>query len=169
MDIYVIRHAQALDRSEPIDDAHRPLTVRGRKEARRLGKLLRHEEVSLDALVTSPLVRAVETASQVVAGLEFDGPLEVAAELAPGRDPLDVVREVLMPRADLDAVAIVGHQPQLGELLGLLLRTAVPDLAKASAVRVRWFGPEEAARFKWVLHASGDRPQRDMGDIAHAG
>lgn len=166
MDIYVIRHAQALDRHQPIDDAHRPLTARGRKDARRLGKLLRRQEVELDALVTSPLVRAVETASQVVEGLEWGGSLEVAPELAPGRDPIDVVREVLLPRADLDCVALVGHQPQLGALLELLLRAPVPELAKPSAIRVRWFGPEEEARFKWALRADLDRPSRDLSDVA---
>lgn len=167
MDIYVIRHAQALDRGQPIEDGLRPLTPRGRKDARRLGKLLRREEVSLDALVTSPLVRAVETASQVAEGLEYDGALEVAAELAPGRDPMEVVREVLLPRADLDAMAIVGHQPQLGLLLGMLLRVAVPEPAKASIIRVRWFGPEEPAKFKWVLHADDDKPSKDLSDIRH--
>ena len=166
MDIYVIRHAQALDRHQPIEDAHRPLTARGRKDARRLGKLLRRQEVELDALVTSPLVRAVETASQVCEGLEWGSALEVAPELSPGRDPIDVVREVLLPRADLDAIALVGHQPQLSALLGLLLRSPVPDLGKPSAVRVRWFGPEEAARFKWALRPDLDGPSRELHDAA---
>lgn len=166
MDIYVIRHAQALDRLEPVVDAHRPLTARGRKDARRLGKLLRHEEVELDALVVSPLVRAVETASQLAEGLEWGGPLEVAAELELGRDPMDLVRDVLLPRADLDAVALVGHQPQLGALLGMLLRLSVRDLAKPSVVRVRWLGPEEPARFKWALRADLDHPSKDLADVA---
>src|SRR4051795_8154246 len=156
MDIYIIRHAQALDHSQPVEDAHRPLTARGRREARRLGKLLRREEVELDALVTSPLVRAVETASQVAEGLEWDGALEVAPELGPGRDPMDVVREVLLPRADLDTIALVGHQPQLGALLGMLLRLPMPELAKPSVVRVRWLGPEEPAKFKWCARVVSD-------------
>lgn len=166
MDIYVIRHAQAVDRNQPIEDAHRPLTARGRRDARRLGKLLRRQEVELDALVMSPLVRGVETASQVAEGLEWSGPLEVAPELAPGRDPVDVVREVLLPRADLEAVAVVGHEPQLSALLGLLLQGTVPELAKPSVARLRWFGPEEPAKFKWALRADLDRPSKELADVA---
>lgn len=166
MDIYVIRHAQAIDRHQPIEDAHRPLTARGRRDARRLGKLLRRQEVELDALITSPLVRAVETASQVVEGLDWGGGIEVAPELQPGRDPVDVVREVLLPRADLEAVAVVGHEPQLSALVGMLLRATVPELAKPSAVRLRWFGPEEPARFKWALRADLDSPSKELSDVA---
>jgi len=166
MDIYIIRHAQALDRRQPVDDAFRPLTPNGRRDARRLGKLMRREEVSLDALITSPMVRAVESASQLAVGLDFDEALEVAPELLPGRDPHDVIRDVLLPRADLDAIALVGHQPHLGALLAVLLRAAVPEPRKASSIRLRWFGPEEPARFKWVLHASDERPSKDIAEIS---
>lgn len=166
MDVYIIRHAQALDRSAPIDDGHRPLTARGRKDAHRLGRLLRKEEVTLDAIVTSPLVRAVETAELVAVGLEFEGALEVAPELGPGRDPLDVVREVLLPRADLEAVAVVGHEPQLGALLGLL-RHADEQVApaKATVVRLKWPGPDEPAKVKWVLRADLKEPSKALADV----
>lgn len=166
MDVFLIRHAEALDRAAPIDDAHRPLTAHGRRDARKLGKALRKAGVELDAIVTSPLVRAVETAELVAVGLDFDPPLEVAAELGPARDPAKVVKEVLLPRGDLRAVAVVGHQPQLGALLALLLGGAAPPPAKASAIRLRWDGPEAPARFKWVLHAGSDEPSKDLAEVA---
>jgi phosphohistidine phosphatase len=165
MDLLVIRHAQALDRDEPIDDAHRPLTARGRRDAEAVGRALREAGVKLDALVTSPLVRAVETAELVAVGLGFEGALEVAAELGTGRHPQAVVEEVLMPRGDLATVALVGHEPQLGVLMGSLLGAPVPSPAKASAVRLVWEGPDRPARFKWVLRPGMAKPSKEVGDI----
>lgn len=166
MDVYIIRHAQALDRSAPIDDSHRPLTLRGRKDALRLGRGLQREAVVLDAIVMSPLVRAVETAELLAVAMEFEGALEVAPELGPARDPIEVVREVLLPRANLNAVAVVGHEPQLGALLALLLRsTEAIEPAKATAIRLKWRGPEEPAKVKWVLRANLEAPSKELADV----
>jgi phosphohistidine phosphatase len=166
MDVYIIRHAQAIDRDTPVDDAHRPLTARGRKDARKLGKALDREEVGLDAIVTSPLVRSVETAELVAVGLGWDDELEVAPELSPARDPAEVVREVLLPRAELKAVAVVGHEPQLSALIALLLQRETPSPSKASVVRLRWEGPEQPAKFKWVLHPDGEGTRKELDAIA---
>src|SRR5204862_6301224 len=103
MELFLIRHAEAVAHDAPIEDAHRPRTARGGRDAQKLGKLMRAADVKLDAIVTSPLVRAVETAELVAIALGFDEGLDVAAELAPNRNPLDVVREVLLPRGDLSA------------------------------------------------------------------
>src|SRR5262245_26615970 len=83
MEIFLIRHAQAVDKGAPVEDGHRPLTRRGRRDARKLGKVLLKKGVGLQAIVTSPLVRAVETAELVAVSLEFDDELDVAPELRP--------------------------------------------------------------------------------------
>ena len=165
MDVFLIRHARAVDKDAPVDDAHRPLTARGRRDAREVGALLEEEEVELDALVTSPAVRAVETAAMIAVELGFDEPLDVAPELALGRHPQAVVEEVLLPRAALGAVALVGHEPQLSALLQALLRAPAPSLAKGAAVRLAWDGPEQPARFKWVARPGMKKPSRDLDDV----
>jgi phosphohistidine phosphatase len=165
VDVYLIRHAKAVEKDGPGDDAHRPLTARGRRDAREVGELMRAEEVELDALVTSPAVRAVETAELVAIGLGFDEALDVAPELAVGRHPQAVVEEVLLPRADRGAVAVVGHEPQLSALLQALLKAPTPGLAKAAAVRLVWDGPETPARFKWVARPGMKRPSRELDDV----
>ena len=165
MDLYVIRHGRAIDRAEPIEDAFRALTARGRREAEEVGRALRDAGVELDAIVTSPLVRAVETAELVAVGLKFVGALDVAVELAPGRHPQPLVEEVLLPRANLAAVALVGHEPQLSALVATLLRTAVPSLAKGVAVRLQWDGPDAAAKFKWVIRPGHLKPTKAIDDL----
>jgi phosphohistidine phosphatase len=162
VDILIIRHAEAVSHSAPVEDAYRPLTPRGRRDAKRLGKLLRAAEARPDVIVFSPLVRAVQTAELVARGLRYKGPLDVAPELAPERKPPSVVREVLLPRAELACVALVGHEPLLGELLGLLLKAPAPPLPKAAAVLVAWSGPEEAGRVAWAVKAGMDEPAPDL-------
>jgi len=166
MNIFIIRHAKAVDKDAPVDDGHRPLTARGRRDAEEVGELLREAEVELDAIVTSPLVRAVETAELVAVGLRFDGGLDVAPELSPGRHPQAVVEEVILPRADLDAVAVVGHEPQLGALLSALLGQPAPSPAKGAAIKLAWDGPESPARFKWVVKPGMKKPSKELADVA---
>jgi phosphohistidine phosphatase len=151
MDVYLIRHAEALAGDRTLPDAHRPLSARGKQQARSLGEGLARARVHFDALVASPLVRAVETATLVAERLGFAEPLDIAAELSPDHAPGAVIAEVLLPRSDLAAVALVGHEPLLGALLGTLMHAAPHALGKATAVHLAWDGPEQPARFVWVL------------------
>ncbi len=165
MNLFIIRHAKAVEKNAPADDGHRPLTARGRRDAEEVGKLLRDEEVELDAIVTSPLVRAVETAELVAVRLGFAEALDVAPELSPGRHPQAVVEEVILPRCDLDAIALVGHEPQLGALLSALLRAPAPSPAKGAAIKIAFDGIDQPARFKWVLKPGMKKPSKELSDV----
>ena len=103
MRLLIVRHAEAAP-GEP--DELRQLTPEGREHARVLGERLRREGFAADAVVTSPLLRARETASAL--GL---GEPHVDKRLAPGATP-DDVRDAATGRGD--AVVVVGHQPDCG-------------------------------------------------------
>jgi len=115
MRLLIVRHAEAAP-GEP--DELRPLTAEGRSHARELGERLRGGGFAADAVVTSPLLRARETAAAL--GL---GDPEVDERLAPGASP-DDVRDAASGRGD--AVVVVGHQPDCGqavlELAGVEVR-----------------------------------------------
>jgi phosphohistidine phosphatase len=165
MDLYLIRHAKAVDKDAPMQDRHRPLTARGRRDALATGSLLAKADAKLDAIVTSPLVRAVETAELVAVGLSWDGALDVAPELGDDSSPRAVIEEVVLPRSNLESLALVGHEPQLGALLGALLQSGSYSLAKSAAVRLAWDGPEAPARWKWVVRPGMEKPSRDLSDV----
>jgi phosphohistidine phosphatase len=134
VDLYVIRHADAhaLGERGVTDDAGRPLTEIGEVQAKAVGTALQARGVRLGMVVTSPLVRARQTAELILAQFRSERPvLQVAEELAPGGKPKQLAR--FLRKLGGEAVAVVGHQPDLGESTAWLIgsKKARIDLAKA--------------------------------------
>jgi phosphohistidine phosphatase len=113
--LLIVRHAEAAP-GEP--DELRQLTPEGREHARSLGERLRRAGFVPDAVVTSPLVRARETA----AALDLGEP-DVDERLAPGAKP-DDFRSAAADRGDM--VLAVGHQPDCGHAVLELAGAEVP-------------------------------------------
>ena len=116
-----MRHAEAVEPGTAgvRDDASRPLTEKGRRQARRMGALLKRLEIEPDVVFTSALARAVETAKLVGEESGTRVRARVLDELAPEGDAEAIWQAVR--RNSAEAVLIVGHLPSLAELAGLLL------------------------------------------------
>jgi phosphohistidine phosphatase len=112
MDLYLVRHAIAEDSSSSGRDADRGLTTNGRGKMRRAAQGLRGLGVRLDLILTSPYRRAVQTAEILASAL---GGVEarVLPELAAGAE-VEPLLAALRPYRHLEALALVGHQPDLG-------------------------------------------------------
>jgi phosphohistidine phosphatase len=142
MDLYLIRHADALpvEAANTGSDAERPLSAAGQDQARALADGLCRRGVRLQYLVTSPLVRAQQTAEGVrTRWSEEEGVPEVRVcdDLAPGGKRKRLIR--FLGGLGAEAVGLVGHQPDLGEFAGWLLghRKKPLDLAKAGVALIR--------------------------------
>ena len=109
MRLLIVRHAEAAAGNP---DELRPLTTEGREHARAVGARLRDEGFVADAVVTSPLLRARETAEAL--GL---GAVEVDERLAPGATPFDL-RDAATGRGE--TVVVVGHQPDCSKAVAAL-------------------------------------------------
>jgi phosphohistidine phosphatase len=107
--LVLIRHAEA---ESGTPDELRALTSEGHEQARQLGDRLRADGIEPDAVLSSPLLRARETATD----LGF-GPPEPRDELAPGAT-LDDVRAAVAGHGE--TVVVVGHQPDCGEIAAAL-------------------------------------------------
>jgi phosphohistidine phosphatase len=122
MDIYLVRHADALPQgvNNIHSDEERPLSEIGWKQAAQLGKALKKMGVVLDTLLCSPLVRAQQTALQLRTVLELpESAIETRDELAPGGRPKKVARCMNgLPGA---SIGLVGHLPDVGIYAGWLL------------------------------------------------
>ena len=133
MKVLLIRHAHAVDQDDRIDDEARWLTAKGRALARAVGERLRDDEIAVDAIFSSPLVRAVQTAELVARGLKFHGLVEVVPALAPAGSVRRAAQE-LDGRGDL--VVAVGHEPGISALAAHLVGRGVAAFRKGQALLV---------------------------------
>ncbi len=151
--IYLVRHAIAEARGPAWPrDGERPLTTEGIRRMRGVVRGLAALGVAMDVVLTSPLVRARQTADILVRDLPVPlAPINLV-ELAPGRTPFDVARAVAR-RTDAGALALVGHEPGLGELAAWLLGTAEPLAFRKGGVcclDVPAWPPAPSSRLVWM-------------------
>ncbi|SRR5258708_6090085 len=151
-ELYLIRHGLAEERGDTWpDDTKRPLTAEGmtrlRKAARGMGQL----GLSLDVMLTSPLVRTRQTAEIVAGGLEPHPAIVNVDSLAPGGAYAAIVAD-LEKHARKTRIALVGHEPGIGELAarligsrhaiefkkGAIARIDVDDIPPAGPGDLRW-------------------------------
>jgi phosphohistidine phosphatase len=144
MQVYLVRHAHAVDQDEHLSDEQRYLTKRGRKAIREVGRMLHNEGVELDAILTSPLVRAVQTAELLAERLDYLEHIEALPALVPGVPPR-VAALALASRGV--KVAVVGHEPGIS-MLGAYLtgKPAFPPFRKAQVCLI------EDGRPRWFIH-----------------
>jgi phosphohistidine phosphatase len=128
MRLYLVRHAKAAP-GEP--DELRRLTPAGEERARELGTRLAADGVRPAVILSSPLVRARQTADEL--GRALGVPVETDERLAPGATP-DGVREAVAGRGEI--VMTVGHQPDCGVIAAELTGGPPPDVPTAGVVAV---------------------------------
>ena len=122
MDLYILRHAIAVDRGTPgyDDDSARPLTPEGAKKMRQAVRGMRALALEFDLILSSPYVRARQTAEIVAKELGAQARLEFSVHLEPGGDTESLVRS-LVKRSSLNSVLLVGHEPYLSGLISILV------------------------------------------------
>jgi phosphohistidine phosphatase len=124
--LYLVRHAIAAEGGPAWpDDAKRPLTPKGIARMRRVVRGVRALGIKIDVVLSSPLVRARQTAELLVEGLEPAPPLQITPALAPGVTPHEVAAALEEFRR-ARGLALVGHEPGLGELAAWLIGARKP-------------------------------------------
>lgn len=121
-ELCLMRHGIAVARGggAPGDDARRPLTPEGRARMKEIARGLGPAGFAPDWIITSPLVRAVETAEIVVKVLGLDAPPDVCDGLAPGGAP-EALLAFLAKQPERRKVLAVGHEPDLAEITGRMI------------------------------------------------
>jgi len=149
-EICLLRHAHAGDAlAWAGDDRLRPLTDKGRRQAERLGRLLAAAGFEPDAVLTSPLLRARQTA-EIVADLLGASPREVAGLAG----PLDLAAldDILAGAADPRRPLLVGHDPDFSELVSELVGAPLP-MRKGALARLDVAGPLRpgGGELRWLV------------------
>lgn len=158
--LYIMRHGLAEPRGKAWpDDTMRPLTEDGIDGLRRTGRALRMLEVSLGVILSSPLVRASQTAEILAEASRPRPPVVVVDSLSPGGSHAAIVKDIVAHARDGRA-AIVGHEPGLGEFAAKLIGLPQPLAFKKGAIaridfdrfsaaaigELRWFLPPKMLR-----------------------
>jgi phosphohistidine phosphatase len=124
MNLYVLRHASAgTRRLNPLIDNKRPLDKEGKGQCLLVGALLNALKVQFDVVVSSPLKRALQTASLVGTEVGYDAKIEVTEALAP-QAMLGAFQTLVADLAQHENVLVVGHSPNLTQFLGSLVTPA---------------------------------------------
>ena len=144
MNIYLVRHGDAVPEDEAGSDRDRWLSPRGREAARILGRLLREQRLELDAIVCSPLPRAVQTAELLAQSLDYIGHIASWRCLEPAAHPR--IASTLIAAAGA-AVLVVGHEPSISALGAFLMgRPSFPPFRTAQCCAIENGKPTFTAR-----------------------
>jgi phosphohistidine phosphatase len=128
--VYFLRHGIAADRDEwKGDDASRPLTAEGRERMEREAKALAKIGLDPGVIVTSPLVRARQTAEILADALKIRGKLVEDERVAQNFDRAKLAG-VLQDHAGVESVLVVGHEPDFSALVGEVVGGAAIVLKK---------------------------------------
>jgi phosphohistidine phosphatase len=166
MECILFRHGIATDREEwDGPDSQRPLTVKGAEKTRQAAAGLVRVKLAPTHVLSSPFLRAKETAKLVGDAFRLRGELQLCDELLPDSPP-DKLLVLLSSLPEQACVICVGHEPHLGEAAGLMLfGEPVPALSfkKAGACSIRFDAAPKVGRgtLRWCLTPS---QLRDLGE-----
>lgn len=150
--LYFLRHGQAGNRTEwQGDDSARPLTTDGKRRMQREAAAIRALGVSPDVILSSPLVRAQQTAEILAEGLDLHDRLVTDPRLGPGFDARQL-KALLAAHRDASTLLLVGHEPDFSQTISGLIGGGRLDLKKGGLALVEL--EDRAAltgRLLWLL------------------
>lgn len=133
LELYLLRHAHAGTPSEwSGDDAKRPLSPKGRRQAERLGQFLAQRGILPDSIVASPKLRAKQTAELVADALGIA--VSIDERLAGPLDVDDI--EAITDGAGGTSILLVGHDPDFSDLAAALCGAGYMPLKKGAIARI---------------------------------
>lgn len=157
MELYVLRHAIALSAAEAgvYQDAERPLSDEGREKMKRIAAAMGRVGVEVDMVLSSPYLRARDTAIIAHDAMPKETCLEFTNALASGQDGKHILTELKERFRKTKRIMVVGHEPDLSQLIGritslgrLRLEMKKAGLAKIEITELQ---PELKGTLEWVI------------------
>ncbi len=134
--LYFMRHGDAGDPTAYAGpDSERPLSSKGRSRTRHMATHLKHMGLKPGLILTSPLVRAHETATLLAKGLECDDIVSIDPRVGPGMDET-AVRSILAEFGAVGEIVLVGHEPDFSTTIGELIGGGAVTVKKGAIARV---------------------------------
>lgn len=158
MDIYIIRHGVAADLdNEIVEESYRYLTIHGRNHCRIVAQRLKDMKIRFDSILSSPLVRAVQTAEVFASVLKYDDEIKTAIELI-GGNTFSRFAQLIKRHSHHDSIAVFGHAPDVNSFsLNLIKDNPVKDLQlnfkNASVCKIKYDPASGKGKFGWFLNS----------------
>jgi phosphohistidine phosphatase len=123
MNVFILRHGLAVEPGSAgfAKDADRPLTAKGERKLWKIGEAIEELEICFDWVLSSPYVRARQTAEIIAEALGVSKKLEFCEALTPAGSPAKLIETVDAQTPPPENVLLVGHEPYLSELISLLI------------------------------------------------
>ncbi len=155
MKIYLLRHGIATERDDPATDSQRPLTSKGRDHMEKIAAALKKLDLKPDLILSSPYVRADQTATILAKEFNLKKSLQYSDLLVPEADPGRILKTIPQDY-QVDELVLVGHYPHLGLLLEVLLGLNLGEavaLKKGGicCVTIADFSTRPLATLDWLL------------------
>ena len=154
----MVRHAEAANISAGIDsDSERPLTARGMSDALAIGRIIALLDNPPSMVITSPLLRAVQTGTAVAGNIDRSLLSSVSQDVAPGFEPRALLEQLLtLRRAGVKSLLAVGHQPDIGKFITYVIAgrgTSSLGLGPGTAARlsIRFTGAHPEGILHWLV------------------
>jgi len=159
MNLFILRHGIAVERDPKSfpDDSRRPLTLKGEDRIRLVCDAIQGLDISFDQILSSPFLRARQTADIVASELNLRDVLGFRDELKPGGDFKALIRQINLLRPAPENVLLVGHEPDLSHLISQLISgqgEALIDLKKGGFAKLEIkerLRPARCATLNWLL------------------
>jgi phosphohistidine phosphatase len=158
VNIFLLRHGIAAEPGEPgiKTDAERPLVPKGEQRLRAAAAAMEKMELSFDAIISSPYLRAKQTAEIVARHFKVQKRLAFSDHLIPGGNPQALIRQLNDLKPEPENILLVGHEPNLSRLIALLATgdtAAAIEMKKGSLCKLETENLEygHCATLKWLL------------------
>jgi phosphohistidine phosphatase len=156
MNLYLMRHAIAAEPEENTEDSQRPLTETGRKRLGKIARNLEKLELEFDIIITSPYLRARQTADVVAHVLDIKQKRVFESENLTPLGYADKLVEEINAREPVENLLLVGHEPFLSQLIGMLLAGDASlsiDMKKAGLCKlsIEQLSYGRCAMLEWLL------------------
>jgi phosphohistidine phosphatase len=156
MDLFILRHGEAGKRSASRgNDSNRPLTAVGEKEITEIAKAFKKIGIKFDAILTSPLKRAQQTADLVASQIKAQKKMRQLQELSPEGSKSDLYH-TLSSFKEGTSILVVGHNPYLSEMISEVVtdgKYGRIDIKKGGIARIRVTNatPKFKGELRWLL------------------
>jgi len=158
MNLFILRHGLAVEPGTAgfAKDSDRPLTPKGERKLWKIAEAMEDLEIGLDWILSSPYLRARQTAEIVAEALDLKKKLELCEALTPGGNPARLIEAINGQKPSPENLLLVGHEPYLSELISMLISGSsdIPITMKKAGLcklAVESLRHGQCATLEWLL------------------